>query len=172
MGIEVLYVAKAVAAQRERIGQLPDSILTYVEGVLAEAGLAWVAIRYHHVAKRRSIHDWPDLAVILVRDGVQNQAFPWCEANSETPVLPADLMPIYSEAGTLMLDYFQWFQVSARFRDVLPSPVAGFRWQGHHAIVLNAKHFHAVEVDDRHHILKGPSIAVIGRVGADPNQST
>ena len=76
--------------------------------------------------------------------------------------------PSNGKLGPCGLRNLQRLEVLADLLDVLAAQLPGLRRQGDDAVVLDAQHFHLVEIDDGDDALDGPGVAVVERLGADP----
>ena len=84
--IEVMDLAEAIAAQRQRVGVDADAVLADVERILAPLGLDAVAVRHGHFDDRRTINDGPLAALVdvIVADVVQHEPLARRETDAET----------------------------------------------------------------------------------------
>ena len=83
--VEVVDLAEAVAAERERLRHAPEAPLPRVEGVLPAVQLARVAVGHDHLRDRRAVQDRADAAVVVVGDLVQHEAFVRDRSRCGTP---------------------------------------------------------------------------------------
>src|SRR5688572_31307858 len=90
--VEILHVAQTIAAERQRVEKLSDTVFTRVEGVAAEMSPRRIAIRYDHLRKRGTVDDRPQLFFVLIADAMENEPFAHMEAHAKLPFLPADEM--------------------------------------------------------------------------------
>ena len=168
--IEIADHAQAVAAQRQRVGHPADAVLADVEGVLAVMRGGRIAVGHDHLGERGAVEDPAQAAVVVVGDLVQDQALAAGETHSELPLLPAHEVPLDGEARPLGLDDLQRLEVGApgllEARGVV---VLGERHR-RAAVVVDAHHLEAVEVDDDVQPLDRVGIAVVVLVALHPDE--
>ena len=128
--------------------------------------LAGVAVGHHHVRQRGAVQDRSDAPLVLVADVVDDEALPGCEADPQVPLLPGHPPAVDRKAGAFGLRDVEWPHVSAELAHELGSVVAVLGRQRHKAVIVDAHHFHAVQVDDGGDTLDGTGVAVIGGAGA------
>src|SRR5271165_1534065 len=156
-GVEVADLAQAVTAKLQAVGQHPDAVFAHIEDVLAALRGVRVAVGDEHLRQRGAVEDRPERATVLVPEQVQDQPFARGEADPESPLLPAHLVPVHGEAGAFRLGDAEWFHVLAgavgEVRDVggvadrLGRVVAAGRRQRDHAVVLDVHDLHPVQVE-------------------------
>jgi hypothetical protein len=107
-GVENGAVRGAIHAGAERAGGRAQAQLTDVEAVAEEPSGGRVAVRHNHFRKRPAIHDGPDLAAVLVPDGVEHRAFARVKGVTEAPLLPMHFAIFDLEAGAVRLRDNEW----------------------------------------------------------------
>ena len=116
--VEVVDVAEAVAAERERVRQQADAVLAHVEDVLDAVRRRRVAVGNEHFRQRRPVDDRAAPPLVEVSDLVQHQPFARREADPERPFLPAHGVAVDGEAPPVGLGDLDRAQV-------VPEPVEG-----------------------------------------------
>ena len=102
-GVEVVDLAEAVAAERQRAGQAAEAVLALVEVADPEAHRVRVGVGHDHLGHRRSVHDRADPTAVGVAELVQHEALAGVEADAERPALPLDSGAVDLEAGPVRL---------------------------------------------------------------------
>jgi len=82
-GVEVTYCTFAVATKSERIGHESGTIFPKVEGMLPSMWEFRAAVGNNHLGYGQSPEQRANIAVIVVRNVVQDNTFPIIEANVE-----------------------------------------------------------------------------------------
>ena len=101
--VEIADLAQAIAPQLEGVRHRPQAVLADVERVLEEHRGARVAVRDHHLAEGRAMHDRAYAAAVLVADRVQDEPLARREPDAQPPLLPAHAEPVDLEARALRL---------------------------------------------------------------------
>ena len=166
--VEVVDLAQAVTAQRERVGQRPDACLADVEGVLAVVFLLGVSVRHHQLGQRGSVDDGTFPSLVLVTDAVEHETLTAGVAHPEAPFLPGNQIPVDVEARSFGLHHVQRLKVGAELLHELLGVVSVVGRQGDHAVVLNPQHLHRIQVNDCYDPLDGACVAVVIGAGLEP----
>ena len=159
-GVEVVDLAEAVAAERQRVRHAPEPPLACIEGVLPPVDRSRVAVGDHHLADRRPVEDRPHAAAVLVADGVEHQTLERVERNSQRPALPAQHVALEREAHAVGLHDLQRSQVVPQRAVVLRVVAAGLDGQGRGGEVEHLQHLTAGHVDECLQPLDRPGVAV------------
>jgi len=117
-----------------------------VEGVFAVVLGTGIAIGHHHLRHRRAIEDGAQASLVFVAHLVQHQPFAGVEANAQIPLLPADVVSVDLEAGSIGLGDVQGFDVLAQCGLELGLVLARVGGHGHNPQVFDANHRHFVEI--------------------------
>src|SRR5579884_3672845 len=100
---------------------------------------------------------------------MQNNAFSWGEPNAKMPLLPADLMSLNRKAGTFRLGNLNRFELRAHLSNRLRRIVSWLARYGDYSGIVDAHHFHLIEIDQRKNPFNGVGVAVIsGTAHSDP----
>ena len=147
--VEVGDLAQAVAAQLQRGRHEPEAPLADVEGRAPEVFGAGIPVGHDHLRERHPVRHGPDLAAVVVADGVEHEPLAVVEPDAHGPLLPPELVAVQDEGGPLGLRDLERFQVAALpqagdvFRDVLAHDLRLLDREG----VLDLQQLRAVEVD-------------------------
>lgn len=109
--IHVVDCTFAVAAEGQAVGHVAATVFAQVESVLALMRVLGVAIWNHHLGQGQPVEDVANVALVVVRDVVEHNAFAVVEANVDIPILPTDRSSVDVERDTLWLSNMNWLQV-------------------------------------------------------------
>src|SRR5579859_6631380 len=87
------------------------------------------------------------MALILIVHRVQYQSLSRRKANTKTPLLPLNLVPVYGKAGTIRLRYCERLKVCAHLPYTFGGVVAWFWRDRNNTMILNTYHLHLVEIN-------------------------
>ena len=74
MGVEILDVAQAIAAQFQAVGAHAHAVFADVEGVLADLRRAGIAVGNDHLGQRGPVENRAIAPVVAIADVMQRQA--------------------------------------------------------------------------------------------------
>lgn len=100
-----------IASKRKTIRHTTSTVFPEVKGMLPVMGILRVPVRDDHLRQRQTVENASFIALVVVRDIIQNNAFPIVEANMNFPVLPFNNPAINSKRDTLGLSNVDWFQI-------------------------------------------------------------
>lgn len=127
---------------------IPIPVLADIKSVAPALERAWVGVRDKQFCHRGTPYDPPYRALVLVSDGVHDDALPGGEAQAELPALPANLPAADFEARAIGLDDLKRFEIVSQRSDAIGGIGARAAWQWHYAQVLHPYYRHIIEVHD------------------------
>lgn len=127
---------------------IPIPVLADIKSVGPALERAWVGVRDKQFCHRGTPYDPPYRALVLVSDGVHDDALPGGEAQAELPALPANLPAADFEARAIGLDDLKRFEIVSQRSDAIAGIGARAAWQWHYAQVLHPYYRHIIEVHD------------------------
>ncbi len=148
LNVEVADFPEAVAAKLERIGHAADPVLADVESVAPALERPRVGVRDEQFCHRGTPDDRPHPAVVLVSDGMQDEALAGGEAQAQPPALPADLPAADLEARAPRLNDPQRLEIVSQRPDAISGIGTRTGRQRHDTRVLHPRYRHLVEVHD------------------------
>lgn len=113
LGVEVVDLALAIAAQRETVRHVSGAVLAEVKGVLTLVRVLRVSVGDDHFREGQTVKDGADVALVVVGDIAEDDALAVVEANVEVPVLPGDLAALHLEGDALGLSDVDGLEVGA-----------------------------------------------------------
>ncbi len=158
--IEVRDLAQAVAAERQRVGQLAETDVAGVEGVLPPVVGGGRPVGDDHLGQARPVDHRPEPVAVLVADLVDDQALDRVHRHPQPPRAPGDVPVVDRHARPVGLVDLQRRQRAHRAHaGLVVAPVAlGDR---HDVAVLDLQHLARVAVDDRHQVLDRAGVGVV-----------
>ena len=69
--IEIMHIAETIAAERQGIEKLPNTVFARVEGIAAKMSPCRIAIGNDHFGKRGTMDDRPELSFVLIADAME-----------------------------------------------------------------------------------------------------
>ena len=106
-------MAEAVAAKLQAVQRHAQPILARIKGITPKIPAGGVTVRYHHFCHRGTVHDRAELALVLVANVVQDQAFAEIVADADVPALPPHVIALNLKARTFWLRDVQRFNIVA-----------------------------------------------------------
>ena len=137
LNVEVADFPEAVAAKLERVGHDADPVLADVKSVAPALERPRVGVRDEQFCHRGTPDDRPDPALVLVSDGMQDEALAGGEAQAEPPALPADLPAADLEARASGLNDPQRLEIVSQGPDAVGGIGTRTGRQRHDAQVLH-----------------------------------
>lgn len=110
-GIHVVDSALAVTAEGQTVRHISTTILTEIERMLSLVGMIGVSVRNDHLSKGESVKHGADIAPIIKRDVVEDNAFFVVEAHVDVPFLPVDDPTVNFERYSLGLSDMNGFNI-------------------------------------------------------------
>ena len=163
--VEVVDLAEAVAAERERLRHAAEAPLARVERVLPAVQLAGVAVGHDHLADRRAVQDRTGAPVVVVGDLVQHEPFVRIEADAELHFCHSTRLPSTVKLGPSGCVIEIGLRSGAQARLVLGVVARAVRRQRRDAVVDDLDHLVGAHVEVHDQPFDRPRVAVVGRVG-------
>lgn len=108
VGVHVVYGSFAITTQRQTVGHVSSAIFAKIESMLSLVRMFWVAVGYHHLRKGQSIEDASLVALVIVGDVVQDNAFSIVKPNMNLPILPFNDSSVDCEGYAFGLGDVEW----------------------------------------------------------------
>ena len=117
--VHVMDGTLAVAAKGKTVSHVSAAVLAEIKGMLPVMRMLRIPVWDHHLCQRETIEDTSLIALVVVRDVIQDDSFPIIESYVNLPVLPTDGSSIHVERNALGLSDVDGLQI-------LPISTLGF----------------------------------------------
>jgi hypothetical protein len=165
--VEIVDVPEAIAAQRQRIGELAQAVFAGVERALPEMVCGRIGIGHDHVGDAGPIDDRTFACAVTEGDLMQHETFARGPSHAERPVLPAYFPALDGKARAVLLDDVEWPDVLSHRRDRRPVVVSRYPGNGNDVRPVDELYDPVLDqIDQRHHAFDRMGVAVVLAVPA------